>query len=105
MDYTGQDKRSVFEPHRVVLQRRDGALIDARDDPEKSFDGHQLQTLWDDIHLAYFIGEALWTYLNTPFLYTRPGFVTEEIAPIESGGETWRRLQVTFPDTEVRGSW
>src|SRR6266849_435740 len=98
MDFAGQDKRSVFEPHRVVLQRRDGALIDARDDPEKSFDGHQLQTPWDDIHLAYFTGEALWTYLNTPFLYTWPGFVTEEIAPIEAGGETWRRLKVTFPD-------
>jgi hypothetical protein len=97
-DYTGQDKRSVFEPHRVVLQRRDGVLVDARDDPEKSFDGHQLQTPWDDMHLAYFIGEALWTYLNTPFLYTWPGFVTEEIAPIEVDGETWRRLQVTFPD-------
>jgi len=98
VDYTGQDKRSVFEPHRVVLQRRDGALVDTRDDPETSFDGHQLQTPWDDMHLAYFIGEALWTYLNTPFLYTRPGFVTEEIAPIEVDGETWRRLQVTFPD-------
>jgi hypothetical protein len=98
MDFAGQDKRSVFEPHRVVLQRRDGALTDARDDPEKSFDGHQLQTPWDDIHLAYFTGEALWTYLNTPFLYTWPGFVTEEIAPIEADGETWRRLKVTFPD-------
>src|SRR5260370_31303397 len=29
IDFAGQDKRSVFEPHRVVLQRRDGALIDA----------------------------------------------------------------------------
>jgi hypothetical protein len=96
--YAGQDKQSVFEPHRVVIQRRDGALIDARDDPERSFDGHQLQTPWDDIHLTYFTGEALWTYLNTPFLYTRPGFVTEEIAPIETDGETWRRLTVTFPD-------
>jgi hypothetical protein len=28
MDFAGQDKRSVFEPHRVVLQRRDGALIE-----------------------------------------------------------------------------
>jgi hypothetical protein len=98
MDYTGQDKRSVFEPHRVVLQRRDGVLIDVRDDPERSFVGHQLQTPWDDMHLAYFIGEALWTYLNTPFLYTRPGFTTEEITPIEVGGETWRRLHVTFPE-------
>ncbi|RPF36818.1 hypothetical protein [Streptomyces sp. TLI_185] len=98
MDFTGQDKRSVFEPHRVVLQSRDDALIDIRDDPEMSFDGHQLPTPWDDIHLAYFTGEALWTYLNTPFLYTLPGFVTEEVAPVETDGETWRRLQVTFPD-------
>jgi hypothetical protein len=98
MDFAGHDKRSVFEPRRVVLQRRDGTLIDVREDPEKSFDGHQLQTPWDDIHLAYFTGETLWTYLNTPFLYTWPGFVTEEITPIEAGGETWRRLKVTFPD-------
>jgi hypothetical protein len=98
MEFAGQDKRSVFEPHRVVLQRRDGAPIAARDDPEKSFAGHQLDTPWDDLHLAYFTGEALWTYLNTPFLYTWPGFATEEIAPIEVDGETWRRLKVTFPD-------
>ena len=54
MDFVGQDKRSIFEPLRVVIQHRDGALIDARDDPERSFDGHQLETPWDDIHLAYF---------------------------------------------------
>jgi hypothetical protein len=97
-DFASEDKRSVFEPHRVVVQRRDGALIETRDNPERSFDGHQFETPWDDIHLAYFTGEALWTYLNTPFLYTWPGFVTEEIDPIEVGGETWRRLKVTFPD-------
>jgi hypothetical protein len=85
-------------PPCVVIQRRDGTLIDARDDPERSFDGHQLESPWDNIHLAYFSGEALWTYLNTPFLYAWPGFVTEEIAPIEVDGETWRRLKVTFPD-------
>jgi hypothetical protein len=98
MEFVGQDKRSVFEPLRVVVQRRDNTLIEARDNPERSFDGHQLQTQWDDIHLAYFVGEALWTYLNTPFLYASPGFVSEEIAPIEVEGETWRRMKVTFPD-------
>jgi hypothetical protein len=98
MDFVGQDKRSVFEPLRVVIQHRDGAPIDARDEPERSFDGHQLETPWDNIHLAYFSGEALWTYLNLPFLYTWPGFITEEIAPIEVDGETWRRLKVTFPE-------
>jgi hypothetical protein len=98
MDYVGLDKQSVFEPHRVVIQRRDGTVIDARDEPERSFDGHQLETPWDDLHLTYFTGEALWTYLTMPFLYTWPGFVTEEIAPIEVDGETWRRLKVTFPE-------
>ena len=98
MDFTGQDKRSVFEPHRVVVQRGDGTLIEARDDPERSFDGHQFETPWDDVHLAYFVGEAQWTYVNMPFLATRPGFVTQEITPIDVDGETWRRLEVTFPD-------
>ena len=98
MDYVGQDKQSVFEPSRVVINRRHGAVVDTRDEPERSFDGHQLETPWDDIHLAYFSGEALWTYLNMPFLYTWPGFTTEEIAPIEVDGETWRRLKVKFPE-------
>jgi hypothetical protein len=97
MDYVGQDKQSVFEPTRVVIRSRDGVVIDARDDPEKSFAGHQLETPWDDIHLAYFSGEALWTYLNMPFLFTWPGFTSEEITPIEVDGETWRRLKVSFP--------
>jgi hypothetical protein len=98
MDFVGEDKRSIFEPSRVVIQRGDGTLIDSRDDPERSFDGHVFETPWDDMHVAYFSGEALWTYLNTPFLFTWPGFVAEEITPIQAGGETWRRLKVTFPD-------
>jgi hypothetical protein len=82
----------------VVIERADGSRLDARDDLESSFNGHQRETPWDDVHVAYFSGEALWTYLNTPFLYSRPGFQTQEISPIEVDGETWRRLKVTFPD-------
>jgi hypothetical protein len=44
-------------------------LISGRDNPEKSFEGQQRETPWDEIHMAYFVGEALWTYFNTPFLY------------------------------------
>jgi hypothetical protein len=98
MDLTGQDKRSIFQPSRITIERMDGGVIDARDDPEKSFAGHQLNTPWDDIHVAYFSGEALWTYLTTPFLYTYEGFATEEIPSIRVDGETWRRLKVTFPE-------
>ena len=98
MDFPGQDKRSIFEPNRIVIETVDGTLIEARDNPEKSFEGQQRETPWDDIHVAYFAGEALWTYLTTPFLYTYEGFATEEIASIQVGSETWRRLKVTFPD-------
>ena len=98
VDFPGQDRRSIFEPNRIVIEREDGTLVDARDNPEKSFEGQQRDTPWDDIHVTYFVGEALWTYLNTPFLYTHEGFATVEIAPIQVEGETWRRLLVTFPD-------
>ncbi len=98
IDFPGQDKRAIFEPSRIVIEKRDGTLIAARDDPAASFAGQVRETPWDDIHVVYFVGEALWTYLNTPFLYTHDGFATEEIAPIEVEVETWRRLKITFPD-------
>jgi hypothetical protein len=97
-DFPGQDKRSIFEPGRAAMEKADGTLVQSRDNPEESFKGQQRDTPWDDIHVAYFCGEALWTYLNTPFLYTHEGFTTEEISSIEVEGETWRRLKVTFPD-------
>lgn len=98
-EFPGQDKRSIFDPARIVIEKMDGTLIEARNDPEKSFQGQQRQTPWDDIHVAYFCGEALWTYLNTPFLYTHEGFATEELSSIQVERETWRRLKVTFPDS------
>jgi hypothetical protein len=98
-DFPGQDKQSVFEPNRVEMQRRDGSIIATREDPEASFRGQGQFTPWDDLHVAYFSGEAFYTYINTPFLCTYDGFSSREISPIQVDGETWRRLEVTFPDT------
>jgi hypothetical protein len=98
VDFPGQDKRLIFEPQNIVMEKVDGIVIHSRDNPEESFKGQLRETPWDDLHVGYFVGEALWTYLNTPFLYTQPGFVTEEISPIQVEAETWRRLNVIFPD-------
>ncbi len=65
--------------------------------PRTSFQGHTLETPWSDLQLAYFVGCAMWTYLNTPFLLVRPGVESEEVAPWQEAGETWRRLKVRFP--------
>jgi hypothetical protein len=90
--------RAVFVPDRLSLETLDGNVVEVRDNPEAAFAGQVRETTWDKFHVAYFVGEALWTYLTSPFLYTYPGFVTEEIEPWHENGEEWRRLQVTFPD-------
>src|SRR5271154_945892 len=61
VDFPGQDKRAIFEPDRIVIEKVDGTLLETRDNPVKSFEGQQRETPWDDIHVAYFVGEALWT--------------------------------------------
>lgn len=92
------NRRSMFVPDRLTLESLEGDVVESRDDPERSFEGQVRETPWDKFHVAYFASEALWTYLTSPFLYTYPGFESEEIAPWHENGEEWRRLQVTFPD-------
>jgi len=90
-------RRSVYEPNRTVLVSADGKVIEQRESPRTSFDGHTIATRWDVQQLIYFAGYAMWTYLTTPFLFRLPGFRTEEIEPWDEDGEEWRRLKVTFP--------
>jgi hypothetical protein len=49
------------------------------------------------LHRAYFNGEALWTYLTTPFAFALDGCRVEETAPWQQENETWRVLRVYFP--------
>ena len=97
-DFPAQDKRLTYQPGRVTLEMPKGRISQERKDPETSFVGQSQETPWDPLHVAYFQGEALWTYLNSPFLYAQPDFVTEEISPIDVDGERWRRLKVIFSD-------
>ena len=52
---------------------------------------------WDPLHRAYFNGEAVWTYLTTPFLLARDDVHVEETGPWTQDGETWRVLRARFP--------
>lgn len=93
----GQNKRFFFTPSRITIEGEDGHLIEARNDPRSAFRGQSYETLWDDLHVAYFDSYALWTYLTIPFLYAHPAFVTEELTPWHENGEEWRRLKALFP--------
>ena len=90
-------RRSVYEPGRTATLADDGKVIEQRESPRDSFQGHGLATRWDAQHLVYFAGYAMWTYLTTPFLFKLPHVQPEEVEPWDEDGETWRRLEVTFP--------
>jgi hypothetical protein len=92
------DERSIFTPDRVWTERRDGEVIEERHRPRDSFAGHVWETKWDALHLTYFIGYAIWNYLSVPFLLAEPGFGIRELGEHNENDETWRVLEVTYPD-------
>jgi hypothetical protein len=52
---------------------------------------------WDALQVGYFLSYGMWNYLTTPFLLAYPGVHSGEGSPWQEDGETWRRLNVTFP--------
>jgi hypothetical protein len=95
--YGAPDQRSMFTSDQVRVEKLDGTVIAQRRAPVDSFAGHQMHTAWDPLQRAYFNGEALWTYLTTPFVLAMPGVDTEEVEPWIEGNETWRCLRAYFP--------
>lgn len=93
------DVRSSFEKDRIALERQDSSLIEELKDPRTSFAGHTLETPWSDLQLAFFAGCAMWTYLNVPFVLAQPDVHSKELSPWDETGETWRRLEVIYPET------
>ncbi len=96
--FISQGMCSVCTPDRTVIEAQDGKPIKDRKNPRAAFDGHTIETRWDDLNLAYFSGYAMWNYLNTPFIFALPGFKTEEIEAWHEDGEKRRRLRAVFPD-------
>jgi len=95
--YGAADQRTMFTPDRIAIEKLDGTPVAERRAPRDSFAGHQMHTPWDALHRAYFNGEALWTYLTTPFLLGRSDVRVEEIEPWKEGPDTWRVLRAYFP--------
>jgi hypothetical protein len=90
--------RSSCTPDRAIIETLDGKPVKDRTNPRAAFDGHTVESRWDDLNLAYFSGYAIWNYLTTPFIFALPGFETEEIEPWHDNGEKRRRLKVVFPE-------
>src|SRR5262245_15123883 len=85
LPYGAPDQRTMFTPDRIAVEKTDGTVVAERLAPRDSFAGHQMHTPWDSLHRAYFNGEAVWTYLTTPFLLAVDGVRTEETEPWREG--------------------
>jgi len=83
----------------VTITDADGTVVNELANPRDSMAGYQGDTQWSATQMGYFISYATWIYLAEPLLFTLPGVETREIEPWSEDGETWRRLEVTFPDT------
>jgi len=87
-----------LRPQRVALENaKDGKVLEELLQTPDIVPGAHLETPWSDLQLAYFVGCAMWTYLNTPFLLVRPGVDLKKSRRGQEAGETWRRLKVRFP--------
>jgi hypothetical protein len=83
----------------VTITDATGAVVDSLSAPRLSMAGYLGDTRWSPTQMGYFISYATWTYLAEPLLFTLPGVQTREIDPWDEDGETWRRLEVTFPES------
>ena len=95
--FISPEGRGIYTPNRTAIETNDGKIVESRDSPRAAFKGHVVETKWDNLHLLYFSGYAIWTYLTSPFLLKLPNVKTEEIVPWDEQGHLWRRLKVTFP--------
>jgi hypothetical protein len=100
LDPAGVPGRAVFDHGAVRLIGPDGEPIEERRDPRPLFSGRaglRRNLRWDALDTAYFAGYAMWNYLTTPFLLTRPEVELDEgKAWTAPGGERWRRLDARF---------
>jgi hypothetical protein len=87
MPHGAPDQRTMFTPDRIAIEKLDGSLVAERYAPKDAFAGHQMNTPCAPLHRAYFNGEALWTYLTTPFLLAMEGVPVEK----NPGGKAKRR--------------
>jgi hypothetical protein len=99
--FTRPDWRMTFQADSdtVALQTLDGQAVGSLAPARASFKGYLRSTPWDALHLGYFLGYANWNYFTTPFLFTYPGVVANEIEPWHEAGQTWRRLHVRLPSS------
>ena len=54
--FTAPNLRTSFQPHRVAIETTEGQPLEELLQPRDSFKGHEVDTPWTRLELAYFAG-------------------------------------------------
>lgn len=87
-----------FSPSRVWIEDPRGECVAERAIPGGLFRSLRNWISWDQLDVVHYAGIWLWQALQQPFLLNAPGVKTQELTPVEVGGERWHRLQVRYPE-------
>ncbi|MFT4112620.1 hypothetical protein [Silvibacterium sp.] len=87
----------LIRPDLISHTDEHGAYLESLAHPRETMLRENSPMDWDLLRTAYFIGSAIRHSVTAPFLYTLPGFISEEVEPWEEDGETWRVLRILFP--------
>ncbi len=95
-DYPAPGARATFTPARVTIERVAGPSS-SLDEPRRAFDSLRTLAWWTELEMLYFAGYVLWNYAQLPFLLLQPGITLRDAGTTRVGGETWDKVEVTFP--------
>jgi len=90
-------KSGLYQPDYVAIEGHEGHVLRSWHNPNEAFRDHARDTPWDELHLVFFCGLAVWNYLTTPFLLAHPDVEVEELEPWRERDQLWRRLRAVFP--------
>lgn len=87
----------VYEGDSVFIQNKDTGELVAK--LENARNSCKSKLIWNHLNLLYFLGYALWNYVNTPYLFYRDGFQVKELRETKIGSSYLHTLEVIFPDS------
>ncbi|MBS1755041.1 MAG: hypothetical protein JST34_13440 [Bacteroidetes bacterium] len=98
-----EDWFTSFEPNRVAVHLSNNTNEELLN-PRQSFANHTKETKWTRLQMIYFASYAMWNYINIPFVFANSDYEVKEMETWKENGETWKRIQVIFPNHIVTHS-